>query len=391
MVVPKKNGKVRICVDFTKLIACVRKECHILPSVEHILAQLDGSKVFSKPDANSGFYQIQLSNQSAKLTTFIIPFGRFYFNRLPFGITSAPENFQRRISEELAGLKGTLCMMDDILIMGKTQGEHDQRLMAALDRIKESGITLNKGKCKFSKDKVTYPGQVISSSGIKPDPEKVRAILDMKDPKNTSEVRQFLGMANQLEKFSRNLSDLTKPLCDLLSTKSNWYWGPAQTKAFAGMKTELNNPDTILAYYEANRETFVSADASSFGLGAILLQKQPDMNWRPVAYHPRAFMEAEQRYAQIEKEALAVTWACKRSRDYLLGKQFQVQTDHKPLVPLLGPKNIDNLPPCIQRFRMHLMQFHYSIVHVPGKELLSADALLGAPLKDLSAMMSTFL
>ena len=345
VVVPKQNGKVRICVDFTKLNDCVRRERHILPSVEHILAQLDGGKVFSKLDANSGFYQIQLSKQSAELTTFITPFGRFYFNRLPFGITSAPEYFQRRMSEKLAGLKGTLCMMDDILITGKTQEEHDQRLMAALDRIKESGITLNKGKCEFSKDKVTYLGQVVSSSGIKPDPEKVRAILDTKDPKNTSEVRQFLGMVNQLGKFSSNLSDLTKPLRDLLSTKSNWHWGPAQAKAFAEVKKELSNPDTILAYYEANRETIVSADASSFGLGAILLQKQSDMNWRPVAYHSRALTEVEQRYAQIEKEALAVTWACERFRDYLLGKQFQIQTDHKPLVPLLGSKDIDSLPP----------------------------------------------
>ena len=191
-------------------------------------------------------------------------------------------------------------------------------------------------------------------------------------------------MVNQLGKFSSNLSDLTKPLRDLLSTKSNWHWGPAQAKAFAEVKKELSNPDTILAYYEANRETIVSADASSFGLGAVLLQKQPDMNWRPVAYHSRALTEAEQRYAQIEKEALAVTWACERFRDYLLGKQFQIQTDHKPLVPLLGSKDIDSLPPRIQRFRMRLMQFHYSIVHVPGKELLTADALSRAPLKDLS-------
>ena len=188
VVVPKQNGKVRICVDFTKLNDCMRRERHILPSVEHILAQLDGGKVFSKLDANSGFYQIQLSKQSAELTTFITPFRRIYFNRLPFGITSAPEYFQRRMSEKLAGLKGTLCVMDDILITGKTQEEHDQRLMAALDRIKESGIALNKGKCEFSKDKVTYLGQVISSSGIKPDTEKVRAILDMKDPKNTSKL-----------------------------------------------------------------------------------------------------------------------------------------------------------------------------------------------------------
>lgn len=384
VVVPKQNGKVRICVDFTKLNDCVRRERHILPSVEHILAQVDGGTIFTKLDANSGFYQIQLSKQSAELTTFITPFGRFYFNRLPFGITSAPEHFQKRMSEELSGLKGTLCMIDDILVTGKTQEEHDQRLMATLGRIQEAGITLNRAKCEFSKDKVTYLGQVISSSGIQPDPDKVKAILEMKEPENISEVRQFLGMANQLGKFTSNLSDLTKPLRDLLSHKSSWHWGPAQAKAFTEVKRELSNPNAVLAYYDANRETIVSADASSFGLGAVLLQKQTDTHWRPVAFHSRALTDAEQRYAQIEKEALAATWACERFSDYLVGKVFEIQTDHKPLVPLLGSKDIDSLPPRIQRFRMRLMRFHYRIVHVPGKELSTADALSRAPLMEPS-------
>ena len=136
------------------------------------------------------------------------------------------------------------------------------------------------------------------------------------------------------------------------------------------------SPGTILTYYDAKRETIVSADASSFDLGAVLLQKQLDMHWLPVTYHSRALTDAEQRHVQIEKEALAVTWACKCFRDYLVGKLLQLQTDHKHLVPLLGTKDIDSLPPRIQRFRMSLMQFHYSIVHVLGNELSTAGNMM---------------
>ena len=212
----------------------------------------------------------------------------------------------------------------------------------------------------------------------------MRAILEIQEPKNTSEVRRLLGMANQLGKFSSSLSDLTKPLRDMLSTKNDWQLGPAQTKAFADMRRELSNPDALLAYHDANRETIVSADASSYGLGAVLLQKQPDSHWRPVAFYSRALPSTEQMYAQIEKEALAATWPCVRFNDYLVGMSFQIQTDHKPLVPLLGLKDLDSVPPRIQRFRMRLMRFHYTIVHVPGKELSTADALSRAPLADIT-------
>ncbi|KAK3708825.1 hypothetical protein QZH41_019571, partial [Actinostola sp. cb2023] len=384
VVVPKSNGKVRICVDFTKLNDCVRRERHVLPSVEHTLAQMGGGKVFTKLDANSGFYQIALSKDSTELTTFITPVGRFCFNRLPFGITSAPEHFQKRMSAILSGLEGTLCMIGDVLITGATQAEHDQRLTAALERIQNAGVTLNKEKCEFSKETVTFLGQVISATGVQPDPEKVKAIVQMKEPENTSDVKRFLGMANQLGKYSDKLSDLSKPLRELLSSKNDWHWGQAQVQSFSAIKKELSSPDAILAHYNAKLDTIVSADASSYGLGAVLLQKQPNNHWRPVAYHSRALTETEQRYAQIEKEALATTWACERFSDYLVGKSFHIQTDHKPLVPLLGSKDIDGLPPRIQRFRMRLMRFHYTIEHVPGKDLFTADALSRAPLPNMT-------
>ena len=378
--VPKSNGDVRVCVDLTKLNDQVKRERLMLPSVDDVLSQLSGAKVFSKLDANSGFYQIELTPESALLTTFITPFGRFCYNRLPFGITSAPEYFQKRMQSVLAGVEGTVNMIDDTLVFGKDQTEHDERLEEVLRKLEEAGITLNAEKCEYSKASLTFLGHVVDASGIRPDPEKIKAIRDMEDPTNVTELRRFLGMTNQLGKFSDKIAEVSKPLRDLLSTKNSWVWESPQKESFKALKKLLSSEDVVLAHYDREAETRVSADASSYGLGAVLEQKQKDLKWKPVAYQSRSLTACEQRYAQIEKEALATTWACERFNSYLLGKTFEVQTDHKPLIYLLSSKkDLDCLPPRIQRFRMRLMKYSFNIVHVPGKNLNCADALSRAP------------
>ena len=378
VVVPKNNGKVRICVDLTRLNESVCRERHPLPAVEQTLAQLAGATVFSKLDANSGFWQIPLSQESALLTTFITPFGRYCFHRLPFGITSAPEHFQRRMSSLLENV-GVICMMDDILVHGRTTEEHDERLTKVLCRLEKAGLTLNRDKCQFSKTQVKFLGQVIDHNGIRPDPDKVAAIQNVPTPTNVGDVKRFLGMVNHLSKFSPNLSDKTKPLRDLLIKSNQWVWGEPQQKAFQEIKEGLVS-STVLALFDANRETVVSADASSYGLGAVLLQKQPDGELKPISYILRSLTPTEQRYAQIEKEALAFTWACERFCDYLVGIPFHINTDHKPLVPLFSSKKLDELPIRVQRFRLRMMRFSFTISHVPGQSLLVADTLSRAPL-----------
>eukprot|EP00731_Ephydatia_muelleri_P004671 Em0002g847a len=184
-------------------------------------------------------------------------------------------------------------------------------------------------------------------------------------------------MVNQLSKFSPNIAQIARLLCELLSTKSSWIWGPAQEEAFLSLKTELSRP-TVLSFYDPSAETHVSADASSNGLGTVLLQMS-DTVWKPIAYASRTLTETEQRYAQIKKEALAITWAYEKFSGYLLGKQFSVETDHKPLVPLLSTKMLDSLPPRVLRFRLRLMRFQFTIHHTPGKNMYIADALLRAP------------
>lgn len=378
VVVPKKSGSVRICVDLKPLNESVLRETFPLPKVDDTLAQLSGATTFSKLDANSGFWQIPLAEDSRHLTTFITPFGRFCFNKLPFGISSAPELFQKRMSAILEGLSGVLCLLDDILVFGRDQKEHDSRLTAALQRVRDAGVTLNRDKCEFSKSRLTFLGHIVDKDGISADPEKTSAIRDMATPTNITELRRFMGMANQLGKFSPNIATLSQPLRELLSSKRAWHWGPAQEEAFSMVKAELQTP-RVLALYNPTAEVRVSADASSHGLGAVLLQKTHQA-WRPVAYASRAMTPTEGRYAQIEKEALATTWACEKFSPYILGKRISLETDHKPLVPLLGTKHLDSLPPRVLRFRLRLMRFDYSIQHVPGKFLYTADALSRSPL-----------
>lgn len=295
VVAPKTNGTVRICSDLTKLNEAVTRERHILPSVEHTLGQLEGAQVFSKLDANSSFWQIPLSRKSALLTTFITPFGRYCYNRLCFGISSVPEHFQRRMSQILEGLDGVLCLMDDVLVFGKTQGEHDCRLRAALCRLQDAGVTLN-DKCEFSKKYIKFLGQVVEGSGVSADPDKVTAVSEMQVPQNVAEVRRFLGMVNHLGKFTPHLADRTRPLRDLLRKANMWSWDTAQQQAFEEIKRGLSTPPG-LALYDPRKETTVSADASSYGLGAVLLQKQEDGQVKPVAYASRALTSTEQRYA----------------------------------------------------------------------------------------------
>ncbi|KAL5020662.1 hypothetical protein ScPMuIL_002255, partial [Solemya velum] len=276
VVVQKPKGGVRICVDLTQLNESVQREIHPMPAVDITLGQLAGAKFFSRLDANSGFWQVQLSEDSAKLTTFITPFGRYFFRRLPFGISSAPEYFQKQMSRILEGQKGVVCQTDDVLVHGSTKIEHDTVLDAVLQKLKGAGVTLNAEKCEFFQTETNFLGHIVNENGIRPDPNKVKAILEMSPPTDVSEMR----------------------------------------------------------------------------------------------------------YAQVEKEALASTWACERFSDFLIGSKFLLETDHKPLVSLLGTKSLCDLPPRVQRFRMRLMRFTYDVIHIPGKELNTPDALSRAPISE---------
>ena len=251
------------------------------------------------------------------------------------------------------GLDGVICLMDDILIYGETQEQHDDRLDKVLQRLQKSGLTLNADKCQFSCNQLPFLGQVLTQEGVKVDSDKVIAIQKVATPQNVRDIHRFLG--NQMGKFIPNLAEKTRPLCELLLKESIWIWETAKQSSFEELKKLLTS-SPILALYDPSFETILSADASSFGLGAVLLQRQPSGDLKPVPYVSRSMTPTEQHYVQIEEEALAFTWACERLSTYLTGLRFHIETDHKPLVPLFSTKRLDELPIRVQRFRLRMMQ-----------------------------------
>lgn len=378
VIVTKSNGQIRICADFTELNKYVLRERLQLPSVDETLAQLQEAKIFTKLDANSGFWQLQLTEKSSNYLTFITPFGRFRYKRLPFGICSAPEVYQRIMFEILGHKKGVVVHMDDIVIFGKNIKEHDDRLHNVLKSLKNHGITLNKKKCQFALTELKFIGHIIGENGVKADPELIEAIKAFQPPNSVTEVRQFLGMVNQITKFVPNTAEQTTQLRQLLRKDNVFIWTEAHQKNFENLKTLLTTTP-ILAIYNTNYKTRVSADASSYGIGGVLEQQQTDGTWKPVIYCSKSLSDVQKRYAQIEKESLAIMWTCTRLQQYLIGKRFTIFTDHKPLIAILKTKPINELTSRLQRFRMHMVNFDFDIEYVPGKEFFTADALSRAP------------
>ena len=372
MVTVVKPNKIRICLDPRDLNLAVKREHFPMKTIEEIVADVPDAKVFSVLDATSGFWQIELDEESSKLCTFNTPFGRYRFKRLPFGIKSAPEVFQRYMTEMLEGIPGAEpiagAIVDDILIWGSSIDQHDARLRQVLNRAREFGLKLNSKKCQVRKDQVPYVGHLLTSDGLKPDPEKVRAVEAMQPPRNVKELRTFLGFIQYLGKFLPNLAAESAPLRQLLEKEVVWHWNKEQQQSFKTLK-HMVTKSPVLGYYNPNKPVTLTVDASANGLGAVLLQEN-----KPIAYASRALTVAQQKYAQIEKELLAIVYACQKFHQYVYGRTVHMESDHKPLERILA-QNLHQAPPRLQKMMMSLQRYDLKVIYKPGNEMQLADTL----------------
>ena len=314
VVVPKKNGKLRVCLDPKDLNRAVMREHYPLPTIEEVSSKLAGAEIFTLLDVKHGFWHIKLDEQSSFLTTFNTPFGRFRWSRLPFGISIASEIFQRKMHELIEGLQGVEVIADDFLVYGKNEKAHDMHLHAFLRRCEERNVVLSDEKLKLKSSEVPFIGHMATPEGLMAAPEKISAVMNMPQPTDVASVRRFLGMVQYLAKFLPQLSDMTQPLRVLTQKDIDFSWGTAQERAFKAVKLAVTKTP-VLRYYSLDEEVTVQCDASKDGLGAALLQ-----NGQPVAYASRSLTDCESRYAQIEKECLAIVFACERFDFYWFGR-----------------------------------------------------------------------
>lgn len=399
VVVRKKNGQVRLCIDYRKLNLQTVKDAYALPRMDDTFTALSGSKWFSVLDLKSGYYQIEVDEVDKPKTAFVCPLGFWEFNRMPQGVTNAPSTFQR-LMEKCMGdmnLKEVVVFLDDLIVFSKTLEDHEARLTKVLNHLKEYGLKLSPEKCRFFQSSVRYLGHVVSEQGVETDPEKIAALKTWPVPQHLKELKAFLGFCGYYRKFIKGYSSIMKPLNDLTSgyppprkhpkskERSGQYyhpkepflnrWTPACQQAFEMIIDKLTT-SPVLAFANPALPYILHTDASSTGLGAALYQEQ-EGQLRVIAYASRGLSRSESRYPAHKLEFLALKWSVtEKFSDYLYGNQFTVVTDSNPLTYILTSAKLDATS---YRWLAALSTFSFKLQYRPGKQNGDADALSRRP------------
>ena len=358
-------------MDARDLNKAIIQENHKSQTVEEIAHQLAGAMVFTKADALKAFLQVHLTEESSKLLVINTNKGRYRFKRMPFGAKMSQDVFRMKMDLIMERCQGVISIHDDIVVYGVSNEDHDANLINLLNVAQVEGLVLNSKKLELKHPRVSFFGAEYSADGMHPCLKKVQGITEMTPPIDKQQLASFIGMVTYMEIFMPHLSHHTEPLRAMLKQDAVFAWDEVANASFQKIKDLIaKNATKPLRYYDRRKPVTVQADASQRGLGACLLQEG-----EPIAYASKSLTDTETRYANIERELLAIVFACQQFNTYVLRRPFTVESDHKPL-EMIHEKSLASAPPRLQRM---LLRYDVTIKYRPGKEMLLADALSRCP------------
>lgn len=372
VVVKKKNGDIRICVDYRKLNAVTQRPIYPIPDTKELFDTLNGNKFFSTLDLSQGYHQVPIAEKDKCKTSFATRSGQYEYNRMPFGLNGAPATFQRVMSAMLKGLSWKKCIvyLDDLLIFGKTEEQHNSRLISVLQRLSNANLKLSPKKCHFLRHQVTYLGHQISENGISTDQNKIKCIREWPIPKCVDEVHSFLGLCGYYRRFINEFSSLVSPLQKMISMKE-FNWSDEQQKSFETLKTKLTEAP-VLKFPTKDGYFILDTDASHKCIGAVLSQVQNGHEY-VIEYASNKISKTQRKYCVTRKELLAAFTYIKQFSHYLAGKKFMLRTDHRALLWLLNWQKPNTSQYCL--WKAELEFYDFEVVHREGKRHVNADAV----------------
>ncbi|UYV61191.1 K02A2.6-like, partial [Cordylochernes scorpioides] len=385
VLVKKKDGTWRFCVDFRRLNHITKKDVYPLPRIDDVLDHLSSARYYSTMDLKTGYWQVEVDERDREKTAFVTPDGLYEFMVMPFGLCNAPATFERMMDNVLMGLKWNICLcyLDDIVVYSDTFEEHLERLSKVLSCLQQAGLTINPDKCLFGSTRIKILGHVVDKDGIQPDSEKVEAIKKFPVPKSVCDIQSYLGLCSYYRRFIKNFSKIAAPLQILLKKDQKFIWTQEQKDSFESLKKALMQKP-VLGHFKESAITKLHTDASSYGLGAVLVQIQENQE-NPIAYASRTLSKAEKNYSTTERECLAVIWAIGKFRPYLYGRPFEVVSDHHSLCWLAGLKDPSGR---LARWALKLQDFDATITYKSGVKHKDADCLSRYPLPESPALTS---
>ena len=376
VLVTKKDGSQRLCVDYRQLNAATVKDAFPLPRVDDSLAALSGSRWFSTLDLASGYWQVAMDVNTQEKAAFVIPSGLYEWNVMPFGLCNAPSTFARLMELVLKGLHWKICLiyLDDVIVMGRTFEEELERLKQVFERLACAGLKLKPKKCYLFQKRVSYLGHVVTEEGITADPGKVEQVRTWPIPENSTEVKSFLGLASYYRRFIPNFAAVAQPLHKLTEPKTEFVWTGQCQLAFDSLKGLLTS-GRVLAYPTREGKFVLDTDASDHGIGAVLSQLQDGVE-KPIAFASRTLSKSERNYCVTRRELLAIVEFVKQHRHYLQGAKFCIRTDHAPLRSVIKAKDPEGQ---LARWIEFLSSFDFEIQYRAGQQHQNADALSRRP------------